>query len=67
MVFRENYHFRLSAFRDNLLDFYLANPEWITPEHRMKEVVQAVESGLEDLSISRPSSRLNLGYPRPRR
>ncbi|XP_014561553.1 hypothetical protein COCVIDRAFT_33539 [Bipolaris victoriae FI3] len=61
----ENYHFRLSAFRDHLLDFFKENPEWITPEHRMKEVVQAVESGLEDLSISRPSDRLTWGIRVP--
>jgi methionyl-tRNA synthetase len=61
----QNYHFRLSAFRENLLDFFKANPEWITPEHRMKEVVQAVESGLEDLSVSRPYERLQWGIRVP--
>jgi methionyl-tRNA synthetase len=61
----ENYHFRLSAFRDHLLEFFKSNPEWITPEYRMKEVVQAVESGLEDLSISRPSDRLSWGIRVP--
>lgn len=61
----KNYHFRLSAFRNRILDFYKQNPEWIAPEHRMKEVVQAVESGLEDLSISRPSDRLTWGIRVP--
>jgi methionyl-tRNA synthetase len=60
-----NYHFRLSAFRDNLLDFYKANPTWVVPEHRMKEVVHAVEAGLEDLSISRPYDRLTWGIRVP--
>ncbi|KAH7077320.1 methionyl-tRNA synthetase-like protein [Paraphoma chrysanthemicola] len=60
-----NYHFRLSAFRENLLEFYQANPTWIVPEHRMKEVVQSVESGLEDLSISRPYDRLTWGIRVP--
>ncbi|KAF2499288.1 methionyl-tRNA synthetase-like protein [Lophium mytilinum] len=60
-----NYHFKLSAFKQQLLDFYKQNPKWIVPEHRMKEVVQAVESGLEDLSISRPSDRLTWGIPVP--
>ena len=53
-----NYHFRLSAFREKLLDFYKANPEWITPAHRMRDVVAAVEEGLQDLSVSRPYDRL---------
>jgi methionyl-tRNA synthetase len=61
----KNYHFRLSAFREPLLEFYKHNPDWIQPQSRMKEVVQAVESGLEDLSISRPSSRLTWGIPVP--
>tara|TARA_R110002003_G_scaffold97_23_gene7939 strand:- start:6084 stop:6968 length:885 start_codon:yes stop_codon:yes gene_type:complete len=55
----------LSAFREQLLDFYQANPTWIVPAHRMKEVVQAVESGLEDLSISRPYDRLTWGIRVP--
>jgi len=61
----ENYHFRLSAFRDKLLAFYRENPEWITPAHRMRAVVAAVESGLDDLSISRPFDRLSWGIPVP--
>lgn len=61
----ENYHFRLSAFRDKLVEFYKNNSEWIVPENRMKDVVQAVESGLEDLSISRPYDRLTWGIRVP--
>ena len=61
----QNYHFRLSEFREPLLRFYRENPEWITPAHRMKEVVQAVEAGLEDLSISRPAERLTWGIRVP--
>ncbi|KAI8935888.1 hypothetical protein NX059_007401 [Plenodomus lindquistii] len=61
----ENYHFRLSLFREKLLEFFKENPKWITPEHRMKEVVAAVESGLEDLSISRPYDRLSWGIRVP--
>jgi methionyl-tRNA synthetase len=60
-----NYHFRLSAFQDKLLEFFEKNPEWITPAYRMKEVVQAVKSGLEDLSISRPYERLTWGVRVP--
>lgn len=60
-----NYHFRLSAFRDKLLAYYAENPEWITPQAKMKEIVSAVSAGLEDLSISRPSSRLTWGIRVP--
>ena len=61
----QNYHFRLSAFRQPLLDFYQQNPEWIKPLSRMREVIASVESGLQDLSISRPSDRLTWGIRVP--
>lgn len=61
----ENYHFRLSAFRDQLLEFYERNPGWIIPASRMKEVVHSVSGGLEDLSISRPTERLSWGIRVP--
>ncbi|KAI5205251.1 hypothetical protein AUEXF2481DRAFT_8995 [Aureobasidium subglaciale EXF-2481] len=60
-----NYHFRLSAFRDKLLAYYAENPDWVTPKAKMKDVVSAVTAGLEDLSISRPSSRLTWGIRVP--
>ncbi|KXL48590.1 hypothetical protein M433DRAFT_56688 [Acidomyces richmondensis BFW] len=60
-----NYHFRLSAFRERLLDFYNSNPEFVVPRTRMNEVVAQVKAGLEDLSISRPVERLTWGIRVP--
>lgn len=60
-----NYHFRLSGFKDQLLEFYKLNPEWIVPATRMDEVVKWVSDGLEDLSISRPVERLSWGIRVP--
>jgi methionyl-tRNA synthetase len=60
-----NYHFRLSAFREKLLEFYASNPDYIQPKTRLAEVVSQVEAGLEDLSISRPRERLSWGVPVP--
>ena len=60
-----NYHFRLSEFKDKLLDFYKQNPDFVTPPSRMQEVISWVESGMEDLSISRPADRLSWGIPVP--
>jgi len=60
-----NYHFRLSAFRERLLEFYKANPKWIDPPIRMSQVVREVTDGLEDLSVSRPYERLSWGIPVP--
>ncbi|KAI2615914.1 tRNA synthetases class I (M)-domain-containing protein [Hypoxylon sp. NC1633] len=60
-----NYHFRLTAFRDRLLQFYADNQKWIVPSNRFAEVISWVENNLEDLSISRPVGRLNWGIPVP--
>lgn len=61
----KNYHFRMTALKDKLLDFYRENPEWVLPATRMRDVVNWVENNLEDLSISRPVSRLQWGIPVP--
>jgi methionyl-tRNA synthetase len=60
-----NYHFRLSAFREKLLEFYASNPDYIQPKTRLAEVVAQVEAGLADLSVSRPRERLSWGVPVP--
>ncbi len=60
-----NYHFRMSELQKPLLDFYAKNPRFVVPETRMKDVVQEVSAGLQDLSISRPVERLSWGIPVP--
>lgn len=60
-----NYRFRLSAFRDRLLEHYRRNPDFIVPRQRMNFIVNEVESGLADLSVSRPRHRLHWGIPVP--
>ncbi|KKA27867.1 hypothetical protein TD95_003246 [Thielaviopsis punctulata] len=61
----KNYHFRMTALKDQLLRFYQENPKWIEPEARMREVVNWVTYSLTDLSISRPAARLQWGIPVP--
>ncbi|KAI0011074.1 tRNA synthetases class I (M)-domain-containing protein [Xylariaceae sp. FL0662B] len=60
-----NYHFRLTAFREQLLRFYADNPGWVVPDRRFAEVIDWVRNNLEDLSISRPVSRLDWGIRVP--
>ncbi|KAJ6125062.1 hypothetical protein N7471_012379 [Penicillium samsonianum] len=60
-----NYHFRLSAFKDRLLDLYKREDPFITPTSYTAAVINGVESGLQDLSISRPVERLTWGIPVP--
>lgn len=64
-ISESNYFFRLSAFRERLLDFYRAHPSRVLPGFRTDEVVQHLEAGLEDLSISRPAQRLSWGVRVP--
>ena len=61
-----NYRFRLSSFKNQLLSFYKRSPRFIRPPNRMDVIIKEVESGLEDLSISRPRSRLTWGIPVPK-
>jgi len=59
----ENWFFRLSAYRDRLIDHIEAHPEFIRPESRRNEILRLLESGLEDISASR--SRVPWGVPFP--
>lgn len=60
-----NYHFRLSRFQDRLLQYYDDHPEFVIPNTRMAELYKEIQSGLSDLSVSRPSSRLTWGIRVP--
>lgn len=60
-----NYHFKLAAFKEPLLRHYRENPDFIVPSSRMNFIIKEVESGLSDLSISRPTSRLSWGIRVP--
>lgn len=60
-----NYHFRLSEFKDRLLKHYKENPDFIIPASRQNFIIKEVESGLQDLSVSRPATRLQWGIPVP--
>ncbi|KAK7408582.1 methionyl-tRNA synthetase [Neonectria punicea] len=64
-VKEDTWFFPLSKYKDRLLRFYDENPDWIKPTHRMNEVRNWVENHLEDLSITRPASRLSWGIPDP--
>ncbi len=59
----ESYFFKLSAFQDKLLEFYHQNPDFVCPRSRFNEVINFVEQGLEDLSISRTSFDWGIEVP----
>ena len=62
-VTEENYFFKLSAFQKPLLELFEKNPEFVKPDHRRNEMIAFVQSGLNDLSITRTS--LQWGIPAP--
>jgi methionyl-tRNA synthetase len=62
-VTEDNFYFKLSAFQKPLLDFYSKNPNFIQPDARRNEVLNFVEGGLRDLSITRTSIRWGIPVP----
>lgn len=65
LISEQNYFFRMSTYQDWLIDHIHNNPEFITPERYRNEVLSFLSEPLEDLCISRPTSRLTWGVPLP--
>jgi methionyl-tRNA synthetase len=59
----DNYFFRLSAFQDDLVKLYDEQPDFVMPRHRYNEARSFIESGLQDVSLSR--STFTWGVPVP--
>ncbi|MEL7207441.1 MAG: methionine--tRNA ligase [Actinomycetota bacterium] len=51
----DNWFFRLSAFEDQLMDWYDADPAPVRPDGKRAEAAGLVRQGLDDVSISRRS------------
>lgn len=65
LISEENYFFKYSAFREKLLEFYEANPNFIIPEFRFNEIKNFVENELKDFSVSRKKEKMPWGIPVP--
>ncbi len=59
----ENYFFRLSKYQQQLEKLYESQPDFIQPPSRRNEVLNFVQQGLKDFSISRVN--LDWGFPVP--
>ncbi|MGC8651141.1 MAG: methionine--tRNA ligase [Minisyncoccia bacterium] len=57
LVKEENYFFRLSRYQNQLKELISSDKIQIIPESRKNEVLSFIESGLEDICISRSSER----------
>jgi methionyl-tRNA synthetase len=64
MVEEENYFFKLSNYKKELLE-YLEKEGVIFPEWRRLEALEFVKDGMEDFSISRNKKRFAWGVPIP--
>ena len=63
MLSEDNWFFKLSAFRQPLLDYYKSNPQACQPDSARNEVISFLEGEVRDLSISR--STFDWGIPVP--
>ncbi len=52
-VSQECYFFRMSKYRDKIIDFIERNPDFIQPESRRNEILNRLKEPLRDLCISR--------------
>jgi methionyl-tRNA synthetase len=58
-----NFFFRLSKYRDRLLDHYRDYPSFVEPESRRNEMLRLLEGGLEDISVSRAGQAWGIPLP----
>jgi methionyl-tRNA synthetase len=61
----QNYFFKMSKYQGWLIEFIDAHPELIRPERYRNEILGFLRDPLQDLSISRPRTRLEWGIPLP--
>jgi methionyl-tRNA synthetase len=59
----KNHFFRLSKYQRRLLDHIDAHPDFIEPDVRRNEILRLIESGLEDISISRAGQSWGIPVP----
>lgn len=65
-VSEENHFFRLSEYEDQLEEIIKSDQLKIVPEKRKNETLNFIRSGLNDISISRPTERMKgWGVPVP--
>jgi methionyl-tRNA synthetase len=59
----KNYFFRLTKYRDALLEHIGKHPEFVQPEARRNETVSYIKNFMTDVSISRESMRWGIPVP----
>jgi methionyl-tRNA synthetase len=59
----KNYFFRLSKYRDPLVEHFRRHPGFLEPEIRRNEILRLLEGGLEDISVSRAGQEWGIPMP----
>jgi methionyl-tRNA synthetase len=62
-ISEDDWFFRLSSYRERLLEHFRRRPHWVQPRSVYNEMMAILEEGLDDLSISRTS--FDWGVPIP--
>jgi methionyl-tRNA synthetase len=65
VVEEENYFFKLSNYTESIKDKVQNDQIKIYPQSRKNEIMALLERGLEDVSFSRPVSKVSWGIPVP--
>lgn len=61
----ENYFFKLSKYSAEIRIAIESDELLIVPQSRKNEILNVIRAGLEDISVSRPSSKISWGIPVP--
>jgi methionyl-tRNA synthetase len=59
----KNYFFRLSKYQRPLLEHFGRHPEFLQPDMRRNEILRLLETGLEDISVSRAGQAWGIPLP----
>ena len=59
----ENYFFRLTAYTEKLKEHYAAHPDFVYPESFKNEMLALLNRGLQDISISRSTTKWGIPLP----
>ena len=64
-IIEENYFFKLARYNDQIKGLILSNDFLIIPETKRNEILSLLNEGLEDISVSRPKSKIYWGISVP--
>ena len=65
LVQEENYFFKASAYKDDILQLFHQHQSFVQPPKRLNEIRSYVKHGFADFSISREAKKVTCGIPVP--